>query len=128
MDAAAKSEIVEKELSYKIVGIAYKVRDELGFGFLEKVYENALAITLSESGLKALQQVPLNVMFHGHVVGIYCPDILVEDKIIIEIKSCERIIAAHKAQTLNYLKATGLRLGIILNFGKQSVEVERLIL
>ena len=116
MDSAATVEIVEKELSYKIIGIAYQVRDELGFGFLERVYENALAISLMENGLKAVQQVPLNVLYHGHVVGVYCPDILVEDRVILEIKSCEKIISAHKAQILNYLKATGLKLGIILNF------------
>ncbi|HEY2865582.1 MAG TPA: GxxExxY protein, partial [Pyrinomonadaceae bacterium] len=113
---------------YQIVGIAYKVRDELGFGFLEKVYENALAISLRENGLTAVQQMPLNVMFHDQVVGVYCPDVMVEDRMILEIKSCDRIISAHKAQTLDYLKATGMKLGIILNFAKQTVEFERLVL
>jgi GxxExxY protein len=128
MDTNRLVEIIEKDLSYKVVGIAYKVRDELGYGFLEKVYENALAISLVENGIKAVQQYPLNVMFHGQVVGVYYADIVVEDRIIIEVKSCDRIIPAHKAQILNYLKATGLRLGLILNFSKQSVEVERLVL
>lgn len=127
MDTDRNVEVVEKELSYKIVGIAYKVRDELGYGFLEKVYENALAISLRESGLNAVQQAPLNVLFHGQIVGVFYPDILVEKRIILEIKSCERIIKEHKAQILNYLKTTGLKLGIILNFGKQGVEVERLV-
>jgi GxxExxY protein len=128
MDSDRNIEIIEKELSYKIVGIAYKVRDELGYGFLEKVYENALAISLQENGVKAVQQMSLNVMFHGRIAGIFYADILVEDRIILEVKSCERILREHKAQILNYLKVTGLKLGIILNFGKQGVEVERLVL
>ena len=122
------SEIVEKELSYRIVGAAYKVRDELGFGFLEKVYENALVVGLREIGVEVVQQVPLEIHYHGHVVGKYFPDVLVEGKVIVEVKSVERIAKEHVAQTLNYLKATGLRLGIILNFNRNTVDVERLVL
>ncbi len=120
--------IVEKELSYKIVGVAYQVRDELGFGFLEKVYENALAVGLREVGLHVEQQVPLEVFYHGQLVGNYAPDLLVEGRVIIEVKSVEAIIKAHIAQTLNYLKATGIKLGLVLNFNRYTVDVERLVL
>lgn len=122
------SEIVEKELSYKICGAAFKVRDELGYGFLEKVYENALAIAMREAGLLVEQQVLMNVLFHGHVVGTYIADLVVEGKIIVEVKATDQITKAHIAQTLNYLKAARLVLGIILNFNKVKVDVERLVL
>ena len=120
--------ILYKDLSYMIVGIAMKVHSELGHGFLEKVYENAMMIMLKDVGMKAAQQSPVVVTFHGEVVGDYYADILVDDKIILELKSADRIIDAHRAQTLNYLKATGKELALILNFGKEKLEHERLIL
>lgn len=122
------SEIIEKDLSYKIVGVAYKIRDELGFGFLEKVYENALVVGLREIGLHVDQQVSMDIHFHGQVVGTYCADLVVEGRTIVEVKSTEGIIRAHIAQTLNYLKVSGLRLGLLLNFNRQTVDVERLVL
>jgi len=122
------ADVVEKELSYKICGAAFKVRDELGYGFLEKVYENALAIAIGEAGLLVEQQVPMQVLFHGQLVGTYIADLLVEGRIIVEVKATEQITKAHVAQTLNYLKATGLKLGIILNFNKIKVDVERIVL
>ena len=120
--------IIYKDLSYRIVGLAIQVRKELGFGFLEKVYENALMILLEENGIKAEQQFPIKVSFHGRIVGDYIADILVENQIILELKAQDKIIDIHKAQTLNYLRATGLRLAIILNFGKDKLEHERLVL
>lgn len=120
--------IVHKDLSYKIIGLAMQVHKELGHGFLEKVYENAMMVLIRREGVKALQQAPIKVMFQGEVVGDYFADILVEEKIILELKSVDRIIDAHKAQALNYLKATGMQLAIILNFGKEKLEYERLAL
>ena len=108
--------------------MAIQVRKELGFGFLEKVYENALMILLEENRIKAEQQFPIKVSFHGRVVGDYIADILVENQIILELKAQDRIIDIHKAQTLNYLRATNLRLAILLNFGKDRLDHERLIL
>ena len=119
--------IIHKELSYKIVGLAIQVRKELGFGFLEKVYENALMVLLAENGIKAEQQVEVKVYFHGKEIGKYFPDILVEDSIILELKSIETINKYEKAQTLNYLKATGLKLALILNFAKDGLFHERLV-
>jgi GxxExxY protein len=105
-----------------------RVHTELGYGFLEKVYENALMILLKENGIKAEQQVQIKVHFHGQIVGEYIADVLVEDCIILELKAQDKIIENHKAQTLNYLKATGLKLAMLLNFGKYKLEYERLVL
>ncbi len=104
-----------------------EVHSKLGHGFLEKVYENAMMFLFRREGIQAKQQAPIKVYFEGEVVGEYFADILVEDKIILEIKALDKIVEAHIAQTLNYLKATGIRLGIILNFGKKRFEYERLI-
>jgi GxxExxY protein len=122
-----KKKILYKELSYKIIGLAMEVYNKLGYGFLEKVYENALMILFKREGIKAEQQVPIKVYFEGKVVGDYVADILIENKIIIELKSVENIINAHKAQVLNYLSATGVHLGIILNFGKEELTFERFV-
>ena len=123
-----EDKILYKDLSYRIVGLAIQVRKELGFGFLEKVYENALMVLLEENGIKAEQQFPIKVTFHGRVIGDYIADILVENQIILELKAQDKIVEIHKAQTLNYLRATNLRLAILLNFGKDRLEHERLIL
>jgi GxxExxY protein len=123
-----EEKIIYKALSYKITGLAMQVHTEPGYGFLEKVYENSLMILLRENGLKAEAQVPIKVIFHGQIVGDYIADILIEDSIILELKAQEKISEAHKAQTLNYLKATGLKLAILLNFGRKRLESERLVL
>jgi GxxExxY protein len=127
MDTNEK-EILYKDLSYKIIGLAIEVYNKLGYGFLEKIYENALMILFRQKGIKAKQQAPITVYFEGEIVGEYFADILVEDSIILELKVMEKVIDVHKAQTLNYLKATGLRLAIILNFGKKKLEYERIVL
>jgi GxxExxY protein len=123
-----EEKILYKDLSYKIIGLAMQAHTELGYGFLEKVYENSLMILLKENGIKAEQQIPIKVCFHSQVVGDYIADILVENCIILELKAQDKIIEAHKAQTLNYLKATSLRLAILLNFGRHKLEYERLVL
>lgn len=120
--------ILYRDLSYTIVGLAMEVHRKLGYGFLESVYENALMILLERKGIEAKQQFPINVYFENTVVGEYKADILVEGKIILELKSIEKITDAHRAQALNYLKATKLRLALILNFAKEKLEFERLIL
>ena len=104
-----------------------QVRKELGFGFLEKVYENSLMVLFRENNIIAEQQVPIKVRFHGHIVGDYVADILVDNSIILELKALDRILTIHEAQTLNYLKATGLRLAILLNFGKDLLEHRRFV-
>jgi len=122
-----ENEILYKDLSYKIVGLAMGVHSKLGYGFLEKVYENALMVLFRREGIEAKQQAPITVYFEEEAVGNYYADILVEDKVILEIKAVENIIDAHIAQTLNYLKATGLRLAIILNFSKEKLKYKRIV-
>ena len=120
-------ELLFSDLTYKTIGLGMKVHTTLGRGYLEKVYENSLMVLFRKSGLFAEQQIPIKVKFEGEIVGDYCADILVERKLILELKVAERITSIHKAQTLNYLKATGFELALILNFGAQSFEHVRLI-
>ncbi len=120
--------IIHKELSFSIVGMAMQVHNQLGGGFLEKVYENAMMVLCRKQGISAEQQKAIKVYFENEIVGEYFADILVDDKVIIELKVAESITNIHKAQLLNYLKATHLRLGLILNFGKEKLEYERLVL
>ena len=120
--------IIYKDLSYKIIELALEVHNELGCGFLEKVYENALMILLDGEGIPAKQQAPADVYFQHKVVGQYFVDILVDNKVILELKTVEAIANIHKAQLLNYLRATGIKLGLILNFAKPRFEYKRLVL
>jgi GxxExxY protein len=106
-----------EELTEKIIASAFKVHNKLGFGFLEKVYENALRVELSRQGYKVEQQKAITVYYEDEPVGNYCADLLVNDQVIIEVKVASAIDKAHEAQLINYLKATKTRLGLIINFG-----------
>mgnify|MGYP003390018232 CR=1 FL=1 len=119
--------LLHGDLTYKIIGLGMHVHNTLGHGFLEKVYENSLMVLFRKEGIFAEQQVPIKVNFEGVIVGDYCADILVEKAVILELKTCDRITDVHKAQALNYLKATGIDLALILNFGAKSFEHHRLI-
>ena len=121
-------DIVYKDLSYKIIALALEVHNELGCGFLEKVYENALMILLDREGIPARQHSPANVYFQEKIVGQYFADILVDNKLILELKTVDIIANIHIAQVLNYLRATGIKLGLVLNFGKPKFEYKRLVL
>ena len=103
-----------------------RVHRELGSGFLEKVYENSLMVLFRKEKIPAVQQASINVSFESEIVGHYVADILVDEKIILELKCVKMIENAHRAQVLNYLKATGKRLAIILNFAGKKLEYERL--
>jgi GxxExxY protein len=116
------------EITYKINGAVFEVSRVLGAGFLEKVYENALLIELRKRGLKAESQVPLKVSYKGEVVGEYVVDILVEDAVILELKAVEQIQKIHEAQLLNYLKATGVNIGLLINFKYPKAEIKRFVL
>jgi GxxExxY protein len=118
--------ILYRDLSYKIIGLAMEVHRKLGYGFLEKVYENSLMILFRREKISAVQQAPIDVRFEGEIVGNYVADILVDEKIILELKCIELITNVHRAQALNYLKATGKQLAIIINFAKVRLEYERL--
>jgi GxxExxY protein len=108
-----------------IVGSAYKVGGILGCGFLEKVYEKSLAIELAASGLNVEMQKPIKVHYAGEVVGEYFADILVENDIVVELKAVKAIENIHFAQCQNYLKATGKKLALLINFGEEKVKVRR---
>lgn len=114
-----------EELTEKIIGCAYRVYNKMGFGFLESVYEKCLLIELKKEKLKVEPQKDIIVNYEGEVVGEFKADILVEDTIIIELKSVKQISPAHEVQLVNYLVATGKPVGLILNFSEQKVEVKR---
>lgn len=114
-------------ISERIIGCAFAVSGTLGVGFLEKVYENALAHELRKAGLSVAQQRGIAVMYDGVIVGDYAVDLLVEDQVLVELKVVRALEAVHAAQGLNYLKATGLPLCLLLNFGRPRLEVRRLI-
>ena len=112
-------------LTEKIINCAFNVHNTLGCGFLEKVYENALAHELKKNSLDVVQQASIRVMYDSVSVGDYAADILVESSVILELKAAQAIDRIHEAQLLNYLKATGLTLGLILNFGQPKLQIRR---
>lgn len=113
-----------KDLTEKIIAMFYKVYNRLGYGFLEKVYENAMMIEFKKAGISAEAQVPIKVLYDSLIVGEYFTDILVEDKVIIEIKASKSISKENESQLINYLKATGIKVGLLLNFGPKP-EIKR---
>ena len=115
-----------KDLTAKIIECAYKVHNTLGFGFLETVYQNALLIELLKAGLQAEKEKKIQVHYDNQLVGDYISDIIVEGKIVLELKSVKELHPAHEAQLINYLKATGIEIGLLINFG-ESVQVKRKI-
>lgn len=112
------------ELTAKIIGCAYCVHNTLGAGFLEKVYENAMQIELVEAGLTVKQQHPIPVTYHGRVVGDFYADLVIDDAVIVELKAVRSLAKEHEVQLVNYLAATGVDDGLLINFGS-SVEVKR---
>ncbi|MEI6857289.1 GxxExxY protein [Psychrilyobacter sp.] len=121
-------EFLYKDLSYKIIDLSMEVHRELGNGFLEKVYENGLMVLFEKNNIKAVQQQAIKIEYQEKNIGDYIADIIVEDKIILELKCVSKIMGIHKAQLANYLKATGKEVGILLNFRNKSLEIERVVL
>lgn len=119
--------IVLKDLSYEVMAAAFEVQNTLGTGFLEKVYENALAVELSRRGLQVEVQKGIEVIYKDVSVGSYFADMLVDGELIIELKASESITKVNEAQILNYLKATGIKLGLLINFGKTRLEYKRFV-
>jgi GxxExxY protein len=116
------------DITYKINGAIFEVNKILGPGFLEKVYENALLLELKNRGLEADKQVPIKVNYKNNLVGEYFADILVENQVIIELKTVVNLDNNHEAQLLNYLKATGIKVGILVNFKQTRAEIKRMVL
>jgi len=113
-----------KELTEKVIKIFYRVYNKLGYGFLEKVYENAMMIELEEEKIPAVSQFPIQVTYEGRIIGEYFADILVDNRVIVEIKAAKGLAEENEAQLLNYLKATDVEVGLLLNFGYKP-EVKR---
>ena len=114
-------------LSNVVIGCALTVLNTLGVGFLEKIYENALALEMRGRGLSVARQFAIDVRYRDVVVGEYFADLLVEDGLLIELKVARALDDAHRAQCLNYLRATGLRLGLLLNFGQPRLGIQRIV-
>jgi GxxExxY protein len=113
------------ELTEKVIGCAYRVYNKMGFGFLESVYEKCMLIELKKANLDSESQKPITVYYDNETVGEFIADIIVNDTVILELKSVRRIIRAHEVQMVNYLVATGKHVGLILNFGERKVEIKR---
>lgn len=117
--------MIDDTLSRTVIGCAMEVHRELGPGYLEKVYENALAIALSDTGLDVAQQVATPAQFRGRVVGDFVADLLVERKLIVELKAVTNLLPVHETQLVSYLKSTGMDVGLLLNFGAGSLQFKR---
>ena len=114
-------------VTYAINGAVFEVNKILGPGFLERVYEKAMLVELSKRGIKAESQVPINVSCKDQQVGEYVADLFVEDKVIVELKTVNQLEKIHEAQLLNYLKATGIKVGLLVNFRHEKAEIKRLV-
>jgi GxxExxY protein len=114
-----------EEITREIIGAAYAVYNEMGFGFLESIYETCMMLELQERGLVAESQKAIKVNFRGTVVGHFEADLLVNDSVIVELKSVRQLIEAHEVQLVNYLVATKIPVGLLINFGSNGVEVKR---
>ncbi len=106
-----------QELTERIIKVFYNVYGKLGYGFLEKIYENAMMIDLEKAGINAVSQSPIKVFYDGNAIGEYFADIIVDGKVIVEIRAAKALAETHEAQLLNYLKATDIEVGLLLNFG-----------
>jgi GxxExxY protein len=119
--------LIEGDLTEKILAAAFKVQNTLGSGFLEKVYENSLAVELRKAGLLVEAQKPYPVRYEGAVVGEYLADLVVNAKVIVECKAVNVLDPIHEAQLMNYLKASGIKVGLLMNFGRPKLQYRRLI-
>ena len=116
-----------EELTERIIGCAYTVSNSLGVGFLESVYEKALTHELRKAGLKAEQQLPLKVLYDDVIVGDFYVDILVNSEVILELKAARAFEDIHMAQCLNYLRATNLKVALLINFGTSKIQIKRIV-
>ncbi|CAG0944506.1 hypothetical protein ANRL1_01792 [Anaerolineae bacterium] len=121
------TEFLHGEITHQVIGAAFEVWKVLGYGFLEKVYENALVVELKLHGLAVEQQVGIDVYYKGVIIGQYAADLFTENKVIVELKAEKEYNPKHEAQLLNYLKGTGIQVGLLLNFGEKKCEFKRLV-
>lgn len=118
--------MLHRELTSRIIGCFYEVYNTLGYGFLEKIYENAMMIELGRQGLSCQQQIRIEVLYTGEIIGDYYADILVENAVILELKAAKSIAEEHENQLINYLKATPVEVGLLLNFGAKPEMVRKI--
>ena len=118
---------MDNNLSRRVIGCALEVSNTLGPGFFEKIYEKALCIEFEKNGIYFQTQKSVNVIYKGSLVGEYITDIIVEDKLLLELKAVSALCSEHEAQLMNYLKATGLSVGLLLNFGKPKLGIKRMV-
>lgn len=121
-----KKPSLKAELTESILGCCFDVMNELGSGFLESVYKNAVYIALKEKAFEVEIEKRFEILFRGRKIGLYVADLVVEDCVILELKCCEKLLGEHQAQLINYLKASGIPVGLLVNFGKRMVEYKRL--
>ena len=119
--------VKDKTISEQVIHCAYKVSNGLGVGFLESVYENALCIELSKLGIVYKQQAPIDVMYQQQLVGHFVADLIVENKLLVELKAVSVFSPQHSAQVMNYLRATGLQVGLLINFGASKIGIKRIV-
>jgi len=121
-----ENKLLHEKLTHDILACCFEVSNDLGCGYLESVYQNALSVALDERGIGYQKEAALDVRFHGQVVGQFYADIVVEKSIILELKAVKSLVSEHFAQTLNYLHGTGIEVGLLVNFGKPKLEYRRL--
>ncbi len=117
----------ERSISERVIASALEVSNRLGVGFLESVYENALCVELNDQGIIFHQQKPIKVIYKGRIVGKFVADMVIENKLLLELKASSGFVKDHRAQVLNYLKATGISVGLLLNFGTPKLGVQRIV-
>jgi GxxExxY protein len=108
-----------QEVTDRVIGVFYDVYNELGYGFLESVYREAMRLALTQAGLRVGVEVPINVAFRGAVIGVFRADLIVNDVVLLELKTCEGLGQQHEAQTMNYLRATNIEVALLMNFGPE---------
>ena len=129
METGAKSAIYpEQDLTQKILEASFAVHERCDAGFLEKVCSNALMLELRSMGVACNPEVAFKVKYKNVIVGDYCADLVVEKRVLVELKACTGLDSVHEAQILNYLKASGIRVGLLMNFGKPRLEYRRFVL
>ena len=126
LDEKNKKELPQSELTRTVLGCCFEVMKALGPGFLERIYKNALLITMKEKGLQVETEKPFEVVFRNKVIGRYSADLVVEKTVIVELKCCENLVREHQAQLFNYLKVSGLPIGLLINFRRRKLEYQRL--
>ena len=119
--------MLHSDLTYRIIQCSYALHNAVGTGFRERVYQNGMSVELRHAGLRASEEVPIALIYRGEDIGDFRADFVVEKRVLVELKSGEAIEPAHFAQTLNYLRVSGLEVGLIINFGPAKVQIKRVV-